>query len=213
MTTQLFETGYNPTATRIIETALRLFMQRGYRAVSINDIVRAADVTKPTLYYHFPDKEELYVQVSLHLLASLHAAMERVLTEQEGCEPRLTGMAEVLLRERDGDIRMMRHEAQEHLSPAQRERLNEAFMSHLFAPVCAVMQSGLERGKLARHNAAELTFLFLGLIEAFHGNDRETHELTRHGAVAAFEPRQLFTAQTIVNLFLYGVSHAGAEAE
>ncbi|MFQ3664154.1 MAG: helix-turn-helix domain-containing protein, partial [Chloroflexaceae bacterium] len=40
----------SPTAVKIVDAASHLFLQRGYKAVSINDIIRAADVTKPTLY-------------------------------------------------------------------------------------------------------------------------------------------------------------------
>jgi AcrR family transcriptional regulator len=59
MTNQVAEAIYNPTASNILDTATRLFMQLGYRAVSINDIAKAAKITKPTLYYYFPDKEAL----------------------------------------------------------------------------------------------------------------------------------------------------------
>jgi AcrR family transcriptional regulator len=57
MTTTHTETepGYNATAQKILSVAAHLFMQLGYRAVSISDIVKAAEITKPTLYYYFPD--------------------------------------------------------------------------------------------------------------------------------------------------------------
>ncbi|PMP72740.1 MAG: TetR/AcrR family transcriptional regulator, partial [Chloroflexus aggregans] len=58
----------SPTALRIIDVATQLFMQRGYRAVSISDIIHTAGVTKPTLYYYFNDKEDLFVQMGLKVL-------------------------------------------------------------------------------------------------------------------------------------------------
>lgn len=39
---------------------MRHFAHRGYAGASIQDIVDAARVTKPALYYHFPSKEALY---------------------------------------------------------------------------------------------------------------------------------------------------------
>lgn len=46
---------------RIIETALRLFYQQGFRATGINQIIAESDVAKATFYSHFPSKEKLCV--------------------------------------------------------------------------------------------------------------------------------------------------------
>ena len=47
------------TRERIAATALALFSQRGYDAVTIADIAAAADVAKQTVVNHFPAKEDL----------------------------------------------------------------------------------------------------------------------------------------------------------
>ena len=46
-------------ARQIARAAARLFAGRGYDATSVREIVEAAGVTKPTLYYHFGSKEGL----------------------------------------------------------------------------------------------------------------------------------------------------------
>jgi AcrR family transcriptional regulator len=46
-------------ARQIARAAARLFAARGYDATSVREIVEAAGVTKPTLYYHFGSKEGL----------------------------------------------------------------------------------------------------------------------------------------------------------
>lgn len=46
-------------ATHIARAAARLFASRGYDATSVREIVEAAGVTKPTLYYYFRSKEAL----------------------------------------------------------------------------------------------------------------------------------------------------------
>jgi len=38
---------------RLEEAAARLFAERGYLATTVDDIVSAADVSKPALYRHF----------------------------------------------------------------------------------------------------------------------------------------------------------------
>ncbi|MDX2036886.1 MAG: TetR/AcrR family transcriptional regulator [Isosphaeraceae bacterium] len=46
-------------ARHIATVAARLFAARGYDATPVREIVEAAGVTKPTLYYHFQSKEGL----------------------------------------------------------------------------------------------------------------------------------------------------------
>jgi AcrR family transcriptional regulator len=47
------------TRDRIAQTALALFSERGYDAVTIADIAEAADVAKQTVVNHFPAKDDL----------------------------------------------------------------------------------------------------------------------------------------------------------
>lgn len=48
------------TKEHILEVARKEFFNKGYGAASINTIVDAADVTKPTVYYHFKNKKGLF---------------------------------------------------------------------------------------------------------------------------------------------------------
>ena len=45
---------------RILDVAKELFTQRGFSNVAVRDICKAADVTPPTLYYYFKNKEALF---------------------------------------------------------------------------------------------------------------------------------------------------------
>ena len=50
----------SPTAAQHLgQTALKLFARKGYTATSVNEIVEAAGVTKPMLYYYYGSKEQL----------------------------------------------------------------------------------------------------------------------------------------------------------
>jgi AcrR family transcriptional regulator len=64
-----------PTRARrqqILEVAAHMFVERGFRGTSIDDLGAAAGVTGPALYRHFPAKEallaEILIGVSEHLL-------------------------------------------------------------------------------------------------------------------------------------------------
>jgi AcrR family transcriptional regulator len=45
---------------RILTVAKELFTRRGFSNVAVRDICKAADVTPPTLYYYFKNKEALF---------------------------------------------------------------------------------------------------------------------------------------------------------
>jgi AcrR family transcriptional regulator len=48
------------TRAALVSSARALFAERGYAAVSIEQIVRRARVTRGALYHHFEDKEDLF---------------------------------------------------------------------------------------------------------------------------------------------------------
>ncbi|MFE2124974.1 TetR/AcrR family transcriptional regulator [Streptomyces amritsarensis] len=58
-TTGLRESKKLRTRRRLAATALELFLERGFDAVSVADVAAAAEVSKPTLFRYFPTKEDL----------------------------------------------------------------------------------------------------------------------------------------------------------
>ena len=52
-----------PKRQAILNAATELFVARGYGAVSMDAIARAADVSKATLYAHFESKDRLFARI------------------------------------------------------------------------------------------------------------------------------------------------------
>lgn len=48
---------------RLLHAAISLFTSKGYASTSVREIVEAAGVTKPVLYYYFKNKEDLYLEI------------------------------------------------------------------------------------------------------------------------------------------------------
>lgn len=44
----------------LIDAAIKEFSQRGYESASLNNILKEAQISKGTFYYHFKNKEDLY---------------------------------------------------------------------------------------------------------------------------------------------------------
>ncbi|MCU0493590.1 MAG: TetR/AcrR family transcriptional regulator [Chloroflexaceae bacterium] len=204
--TTIDERTRNTTAIKIVDAAAHLFMQRGYRAVSINDIVSAAEVTKPTLYYYFPDKEALFVQMCLRLLERMHERMVDAMSRNTGFENRLVALARVVIGVQEGDMRMMRQEMQEHLAPEQQRKLGQAFYNHLFQPVQRVLQQGIDEGTITDYNAQQLTWLFLGMSETFHWENNRPTSMAAHAYREEQGKSALFSPEAMVRFFLHGVA-------
>ncbi|HWX50862.1 MAG TPA: TetR/AcrR family transcriptional regulator [Roseomonas sp.] len=53
----------SPKRRAILDAAAALFMAEGFGAVSMDAVARAAQVSKATLYAHFPGKEALFLEI------------------------------------------------------------------------------------------------------------------------------------------------------
>jgi TetR/AcrR family transcriptional regulator len=193
------------TGLRILDAASILFMQRGYKAVSINDIIRAAEVTKPTLYYHFADKEELFAQMGLRVLAEMGERLRAAAALPGRAATRLQAVATVLMADRDTDMRLMRHEMFEHLGLAHRQRLARAFFNQVFAPITAVMEQSRADGELAGHEPSTLAQIFMGMAEAFMEAAPRGTESSSGADARPFDSAAL-TPALLVNIFLHGAA-------
>jgi AcrR family transcriptional regulator len=68
------------TRRLIAETARRLFKQRGFDGVTVDDVARAADVARKTVFNYFPTKEDLFY-------SGFEAFQERLLSAVRDREP------------------------------------------------------------------------------------------------------------------------------
>lgn len=59
------------TKDRIFETAGKLFKEKGYTNVTINDICEACGITKSTFYYHIASKNEIIIKYYDHIIENL----------------------------------------------------------------------------------------------------------------------------------------------
>lgn len=84
----------SPVARHIARAAARLFAERGYDATSVREIVEAAGVAKPTMYYYFRSKEGLAQALLTVPLTNLVAELRRIVTTVEPPVPCLEQVIE-----------------------------------------------------------------------------------------------------------------------
>src|SRR5207245_9584963 len=81
------------TAADREEAALSLFNERGFDAVTIDDIASAADVSRRTFFRYFASKEDVILSDHPRRLDELQAALDRRPAE----EPALTALRNAVL--------------------------------------------------------------------------------------------------------------------
>ena len=65
----------SPSREAIVEAATRLFLERGFGAVSMDDLAAAADVARRTLYNQFASKEEIFRAMLQEVSGQLEQAL------------------------------------------------------------------------------------------------------------------------------------------
>lgn len=61
----------SPTKEHIILTAFRLFLQRGYKEVTMSMLVKATGLSKGAFYHYFENKEQLFIETLDNLFFSI----------------------------------------------------------------------------------------------------------------------------------------------
>ena len=156
-------------AERILKEGWQLFQQKGYRGVTLDELCLRCGLTKPTLYYYFHDKENLFIAVLRYKLRGFHETIEQPGTLTERLERIATHVRESFETEYTALLR-----DREHLKkPENLRAIRDAFHSELFGPLIALMQSGLQQGELQGGSAETLALIFLGTLNNFINKAQE----------------------------------------
>lgn len=185
------ETGTETTRELILRVAEQLFMEHGYAAVSMNRVIAALAperrLTKPALYYHFRDKEALYVAVCLAMSARLRARLLQAIAGAAGLEARTLAACVTLAEVRAEHLQRMLADVREHLSAEARAQLMAAFESDVLAPLVALFDEAAARGELrpdiSPRLAAEALLVLAGNLPLAGAARGETVESRQIGAI------------------------------
>ena len=90
--------GQTKRRSRVLDAAARLFAQRRFDEVSMEEIAQLAGVGKGTLYTYFADKEELYFAVVFEGIARLNESLTVDASEPGDPERRLRQMVHEIVR-------------------------------------------------------------------------------------------------------------------
>jgi TetR/AcrR family transcriptional regulator len=185
----------NETTACIMREAWRLFQEKGYRGVSVNEVCARCSISKPTLYYYFADKEDLFVQVMLRQMDGYRVALEQPGSLQE----RLERHATAILSSLTTDVSIMMRDLRHVENQAHHETLNEAFRREILNPVVGAMQDGIAHREIRAGDVLFYAWAYLALLQVFVDPSQRIW------------PADVLAGQ-VVHLFFHGagMSHSGA---
>lgn len=193
------------TRRQLLQAAVKSFADRGYAATSVRQIVQAAGVSKPALYYYFRDKEGIFDALVDQAQDERYRLLQEAAQRGQGLAQKLEELATAIfdfsVRNRD----LMRLSfatafAASGKGPGQTKCLEKG--KRTFEFIRGLMQAGQASGELDRRFSVD------ELAMGIYG------QLNSHVMVRLLVPQcplDRKTARQIVRLFLDGAaSRAGS---
>ena len=150
----------------ILDAAKLLFMQEGYRGISMRQIAEAVGVTKAALYYHFKDKEELFVAIVEEYLVATSTMIDEVTSAGGDTRTQVAELVRRILTQPPEQRSIIRLASQElsNISPENRARFLEMYHGRFINRITLLLQEGMARGELRPMNANIATWTLLGMM-------------------------------------------------
>jgi len=186
------------TRSRVLESALKLFASKGYAETSVREIIEAAGVTRPVLYYYFVNKSELFCHLIETEFARVYREMDAILACHTGCRQRLKALIGLVFEGAERSPETVRFLLRFFFAPPDEPmRINsEQLAQERFARVTKIMADGLATGEISGGEAGALALAFSGLM------DLHVMGKARHPEVQL----SITLGDALVDLFMDGAS-------
>ncbi len=161
----------NSARGRLMTAAIALFARKGYAATTVREIVTAAGVTKPVLYYHFGNKEGIFLTMMREAVAEFEATAAAAVDEPGTSRARIAGfldrMFDLVLQHLD----VMRVIDAIYYGPPQGapffdfETIHQRFIETL----AGLVREGMAAGELRPGDPEDVAWVLVGPFEVARG--------------------------------------------
>jgi AcrR family transcriptional regulator len=151
---------------RLLDAACELFTEKGYASTSVREIVERAGVTKPMLYYHFGNKEGIYLALVNESYQELGKMVRESLDFKGDVRQRLLRMTENvfdLFHANQREVRFI-HSMYYGPSGGAPEADLEAFHMVLHEAVATLVTEGIADGEFRPGDPDEITLALTGAL-------------------------------------------------
>lgn len=180
----------------ILAAAQRLFVERGYRGISMREIAEAVGMTKAALYYHFRDKEHLFVALLQNVLGDLSTLITESRSGDAGCQEQIERVVMrimLLPAEERASLRLASQELG-NLDEATRKAFVQIYHDQFIGRIAAIFEDGVTSGEFKALDPQVATWSLLGMLYPyFHVSP-----------VTGVMPSEMLVAQ-LMEIFFHGL--------
>lgn len=181
-----------PTKDIVLETATRLFIKEGYKNVSMDDVAKACNVTKATIYYYYPTKGELYTSALIAMMDRIKLSILQILEQPKPYKERLEQLVEIHLSATiDIDMKNFMKEAAINLSEEQLSQVH-ASENRMYQTIERAMEMEMDKGTMRKGNSTFFAHTFMAMMSVGYFKDGEGNRLFQTEAIAAKEIVEFF---------------------
>jgi AcrR family transcriptional regulator len=150
----------------ILSAAEGLFIRQGYYGLSMREIAEAVGVSKAALYYHFEDKQALFLALLVRHLNRLETLILEVQASQPTTRARLLALSRAILLQPESQraVIVLANQESPHLNESGRAQLDQIYRATFLNRIEAILQDGIAAGELKPLAPALLLWGWLGLM-------------------------------------------------
>jgi TetR/AcrR family transcriptional regulator len=165
----------------ILDAALEVFSQQGFRGATLDQIAEVAGLSKPNLLYYFPSKEAMHVALLSRLLVTWLDPLRAMNPEGDPVTEILTYVRRKLELSRDfpRESRLFANEVLQG-APRMREAI-QGELHDLVAEKAAVLLRWMDEGRIARVHPVHLVFSIWALTQHYADFDVQVQAVLGDG--------------------------------
>jgi TetR/AcrR family transcriptional regulator len=186
-----------PANKRLKKAAIALFTERGYAATTVREVVEAAGVTKPVLYYYFKSKEGIYIDILNDTAQRLEELLQSAKELKGSYEEILLQFCDLTIRKFMEEIDVVRMMHSIFYGPPQGAPFYdfEVFHTRLLSTFESIISQGIQAGEFIDRNPAEMALVVFAVVNIVFECELTCSKnrigLTRLGDFLAFAIRGL----------------------
>ena len=160
----------------ILETARKVFMEKGYKNVSIVDICKAANITKPTFYYYYDSKEDILGFISFEIKPDY--SLLKTMTRLENPWQKLCYLGKAALEQLQLDYGREVIKAALSIDISREKKTFSLVTGALEELTLPLLEQCVERGIIRNHSEPKdilyySNAMFVGLVSMWASNSLE----------------------------------------
>jgi AcrR family transcriptional regulator len=151
---------------KIIGVAMSLFVAQGYDGASMREIAESCGITKAGLYYHFTDKQDLFLAVLDDQLNELGKILNRIEALPGKTKNKVRAFLQTIFSQSADQraIILLASQDMQKVGAEERAKFNQLYQTKFLNRIAAILDAGIAAGELRSHDTLQGVWALLGLM-------------------------------------------------